>query len=201
MDNQHFRAEMRRIYANHGRTPSDTVLFAVWKRVEPFADSFMTWAADKLSDYEKLPGNIGLELVRNLHPQWRSKSGQQKIVIQCCPECDRQTPGFFTAWRKHGQRVLVRCRCNNDAEFDPMKPMTRNMAANLVYDEFGNKLIVAPQGTSFLEFEREHFPVGGSCGGNIGPLAVKLARDPVGPEKPRESHVALMEEYGDVIPF
>lgn len=148
-----FKNQLRAIFAAHGKAPSEAVVYAVWTRVEPLPDEFMTWAVTKLCDYEKLPPNLGLELEKELFPSWCSQTGKKALRLNAgCHECDIQTPGYFTGWLKggDGQRKLIRCACNTDEKCSFMRPMTRGAAERNGYH-------TTPPGKRIVQYEQEVF--------------------------------------------
>lgn len=124
MNQAAFKSGMTAVYAAHGRVPpSEAVLLAVWRRVESLPDAFMDWACRELADYDKLPGNLGLELARALYARWRAERAPRGPRRLPCPDCDPSTPGFFHWWRREGGLLrsgLIRCACNDDPAFDPL---------------------------------------------------------------------------------
>lgn len=135
MEQNTFKNGMRRIFAAHGKIPpSETVLAVVWERLRDKPDPFMDWAAQKLADCEKLPGNLGLELERALLPQWRAetKGESDSRVYDLCPDCDRQLPGFFYVWSQNpdGTRHMAvqRCLCNSARGLDPLPRKSKAQA-------------------------------------------------------------------------
>lgn len=186
-----FRNSMNRIFAAHAKAPpSRAAIDAVWYRVAEFPDAFMDWAAAKLCDYEKLPGNLGYE-IKGMYSQWRSETGQPRQERHCCPDCDRQIPGFFYWWQRdesgHVASGMCRCLCNNDPSLDPMPRKSKAQAER-------EGMVVMPKGNqgSPAGFEIELFGQSGeSEPGGIGKEAVKLSRSPVGIDR----------EYHDTVPF
>lgn len=153
-----FKNCMREIYASHGKTPpTDAVMMAVWKRVEHIPDAFMEWATSRLADYDKLPGNLGLELSRALYADWKNQTGQTGNTRDCCFNCDKQVPGFFYFWRLDdiGQvkSGMLRCECNDDPALGSMPRMSKHYARS-------QGLFVMPPGYqgSPARFEMETFP-------------------------------------------
>ena len=132
MTDSSFRTGLNAIFAAHSKQfPSADAIAVIWTRVSAKPDSFMAWAAKELMDYEKLPGNIGLELESVLYPRWLAQSGCN-AGTRPCQDCDPTTPGFFTAWDKDPQgqphRFIVRCVCNRNPQFARMAPMTKDHA-------------------------------------------------------------------------
>ena len=198
MNQQHFEHCMKDIFSAFGRKePTGNAIMSIWKRVRNFPDSFMTWAAEKLSYYEKLPGNLSLEIEKNLYPQWRSETGQPLQERACCHECDTKFPGFFMGYRWHeggrAYNATIRCLCNDDPAFDPMQRKSRDQA-----EREGWSLV--PIGMSHAKFERENFYQGGDSAGGIGALAMRLSRNPAPQEPIRKAHAAQLEFY-DAVPF
>lgn len=133
MEQAKFKNCVREIYAAHGKTPpTDAVMLAVWKRVEDMPDAFMPWAAVKLSDYERLPANLGLELAKQLYPEWRAETRKTGPSSSNCPECDPRIPGYFFGWKRDSQGILrsgiCRCLCNADPAMGNMPRMSRALA-------------------------------------------------------------------------
>ena len=60
--------------------PRSAVLEAIFKRVSDLPDEFIIWAADALQDEEKLPQNLGRELLR-MYPAWKAEN-----VPACQPD-------------------------------------------------------------------------------------------------------------------
>jgi hypothetical protein len=148
------------------------------------------WIRSKIVELDSIPRNFG-KAVRGYWRDWRHESGQPRETLRCCPECDRQTPGFFTVWRRDGCRVLMRCYCNAAEEYANMPRVTRAMAGNIVYNQAaGLRYLVAPAGERFLDFEKRMFPVSGQVADPdaAGKEFSRLARNPVGPEPIRSAH-------------
>lgn len=190
-----FKPQIRDIYAAHGKSvPSDAIVLRVWSRVKEFPDAFMGWACAKLQDYEKLPGNLGWELAGNLYSQWRSETGGRRSQLQGCPECDRETPGFFMGWKRYNGGIpysaTIRCLCNSDPAFGNIPAKSRDQA-----QREGWALRPLGDEGSPAGFEDRHFPGSGGSAkvSRAGMMARSLARNPAGPEPVRKDHARQLE--------
>jgi hypothetical protein len=179
-----FRNEMHRLFGAHAKTASRAILDAVWMRVQDKPDEFMIWAVKRLCDEEKLPQNLGRYFEIVLYADWRGSKGYRREALPGCHECQN---GFIRAWRQDGDRVLLRCLCNQDSLYDFMRPVT---SAQALRDGF----ILCPPGKREAQFEAERFGYG-----RIGPktdagkMAAGLARNPVPVEE--------IYDFDDAVPF
>lgn len=102
----------------------------------------MKYVRDKIVELDTLPRNFGKH-VRHYGREWMLSRGIKNHVHRACPDCDRETLGFFTAWQKMGNgdwnRFLVRCHCNQGQPIEGMLHMTKNQASCTGYE-------VVPQG-------------------------------------------------------
>ena len=72
MDRVTFDNGMNEIFACFQKAPPrGAVLDAVFKRVGDLPDEFMAWAVDAFAEEEKLPMNLGRELLR-MFPAWKA---------------------------------------------------------------------------------------------------------------------------------
>ena len=118
------------IYAVHGKSvPSEKIAEVIIRQMLDKPLAFMSWAAARMGDYDRLPGNMGLEL-RQLYSEWTSRRGIGSRKREACPDCDKSFPGFFFYWKRNEQGVLyerlARCQCNDDPnERGPKKSKTQ----------------------------------------------------------------------------
>ena len=145
----------------------------------------LAYIRGKIIELDSMPRNFG-KAVRSLWHEWRSEKGQVHQSQADCDVCDKQTPGFFTVWRRCGNRVLCRCRCNHDKGLESIPYRTPADMVELGY-------IVRPQGYagSFLQFENERFAPAWKRQGD-DPEARKaqvLAQSPQWDERMRPRHL------------
>ena len=82
----------------------------------------------KIIELDAMPRNFG-KAVRQFGQEWRAAKSGSRFVFQLCPDCDKETPGFFSAWEnlKNGMphRFLIRCCCNNGKDVEGMAQMSK----------------------------------------------------------------------------
>lgn len=97
----------------------------------------MKYIRDKIVELDTLPRNFGKH-VRHYGREWMLSRGIRNHVHKACPDCDRETVGFFTAWKKldNGEwsRFLVRCLCNQEQLIEGMQHMAKSQAACAGYE-------------------------------------------------------------------
>lgn len=191
-----FKPELRNIYAAHGRAvPSDAVVLAIWRRVKDYPDAFMFWASAKLQDEEKLPGNVGLELSRSMYPAWCGETGQPRQEHVCCPDCDRQMPGWFYVWsrdeRGHVRSWVQRCMCNHDPSLGAMPARSKEHVIREGGTVMPKDFSGGPGAFERLTFGAVRGEARGESG--IGDAAKRLASSPALPEAIRRSHAEQLE--------
>lgn len=127
MNRQTFTDALRRIYAAHGKTFSDSVaVTSIFRRVDTLPDGFIAWAADKLEDSPDLPKNLGYHLKHSLWPDYLEANPGLRASYRrdACPQCSPDTPGWILGW-KDRQRTAFRCCCNSDPRFVHLEAWTR----------------------------------------------------------------------------
>jgi hypothetical protein len=108
-----------KIFAAHSKAvPSGEIAKALWERIQGLPDAYLPWAAAKLADYEKLPGNLGRELAGDLYSAWLSEHRNRAYEPRGCSNCDGGTPGWYFGYRDDDPvPVLLKCPCNADRKF------------------------------------------------------------------------------------
>ena len=96
MERQDLSEAMNVVFAAFQKpAPREAVLDAIYKRVSEYPSDFIFWAADKLQEEEKLPMNLGRELVR-MYPAWKAETTpveqwdpyrNEQSGDKNCPEC------------------------------------------------------------------------------------------------------------------
>lgn len=77
MNRQTFDNAMGEVFAAFQKpAPRPAVLDAIFKRVSELPDEFVFWASDQLVEGEKLPVNLGRELLR-MFPAWKAENFSQ----------------------------------------------------------------------------------------------------------------------------
>lgn len=125
-----FSDALREIYATFGKTyPAQAVANAIFKRINELPDDFMAFALERCQQREDLPKNLGLFLRQQLWPDYRAAHPEVRQAQQACPDCDKDMPGFFTAWR-NGVPVTCICACNTNSDWvgKILGPMSKRQA-------------------------------------------------------------------------
>lgn len=162
---------------------------------ESVAGESLTWIRGKIIAQDSLPRNFG-KAVLGLYAEWRAQTGRGAREQRCCPDCDRQTPGFFASWKNDEetgrlQSYLLRCMCNQDPQWHAHKAMSKGQAQREGYT-------VMPAGYHGgpAAFERTTFPGVISPETDFGRRASSLASAPYRSDKQRPSHaeqLAMLE--------
>ena len=132
MNRQTFDNAMGEVFAAFQKpAPRPAVLDAIFKRVEELPEEFVFWASEKLQDEEKLPANLGRELLR-MFPAWKAENFSQPQHDPWanetsgdpnCPDCGGS--GWHYVWRRPARPgtapTAIPCLCNTvvDAWEDP----------------------------------------------------------------------------------
>lgn len=102
----------------------------------------MKHVRDRIIGLDAMPRNFG-KAVRHHGQEWMVSRGSGYFARKPCPDCDRESVGFFTAWQKlpdgSWRRFLVHCLCNKGKPVKDMLRMTKSQAAAAGYT-------VVPQG-------------------------------------------------------
>lgn len=136
------------------------------------------WIRARILEQEACPRNFG-RAVLHLFYEWRVKSGyNSQAQTTLCGSCDRETPGFYTAyewtpgWYLHSSSV--RCPCNTDSAWRDMLSFHKAEAERRGY-------MVKQHGESLAEFEAALLAEGqarrgGGRGGVVNPGFDRVAR-------------------------
>ncbi len=91
---------------------------------------------ERIIALDAMPRNFG-KAVRTFGLEWRQARRSGGFAREACPDCDRETPGFFTVWQDlgHGRRhrFLVRCRCNQGPACEGMPALSKEEARQAGY--------------------------------------------------------------------
>ena len=134
MNLEQFSVAMTSVFAAFQKTARKDVLAEIYARVENYSDSFLEYATAKLKDLDKLPQNVGRELVL-LYPDYLAETFGDACLQADCPDCGGS--GWIRLGRPDAtsgsSKTCVPCTCNTVAVamFPGLPVRTRSLDALL----------------------------------------------------------------------
>lgn len=162
---------LKAMYGAHGKALSTGAAMAAYEQLAHLPESFILWAKAEVYKLDSWPGNFSRYILSELLPKWQEKRGEknaQNSMARGCHDCDMEMPGFITAWRHGGNRVIFRCMCNTMHGLDGMAQLSRNAISRLVDKSSpdGSHYFVPGPGARVTEVEKAEFPVSWQTSGN-----------------------------------
>lgn len=132
MEQRFFDSMLDEIYSAFGRQRpayGSPAYRSIWRRVTDergVPNAAAKHIAYKLSEFDSLPLNLGKAILAEFD-NWLSEHPEKRARMTMCPECSSDIPGFFWAWDA-GRRVVCKCACNADRNFEKLQPWTHTQA-------------------------------------------------------------------------